>query len=68
MSRILKPALPSVSALCAFAFVITLSAVSAQDASNQTLTPKAKTKAEIKEEQAKAEIAAKKLREPFLQR
>ena len=68
MFRILKPALSPVSALCAFAFVITLSAVSAQDASNQTLTPKAKTKAEIKEEQAKAEIAAKKMREPFLQR
>ena len=40
----------------------------AQDASSPTIKPKPKTKAEIKEEQAKAEAAAKKAREPFLQR
>jgi hypothetical protein len=40
----------------------------AQDAPNPTLKPKAKKKAETKEEQAKAEVAARKIHEPFFQR
>ncbi len=70
MPRTIIPSLSRLAALCGLAFVITLSCGTAlaQDASNPTLKPKAKTKAEIKEEQAKAEAAAKKTHEPFLQR
>ena len=51
--------------LCATSLI---PALFAQDASNPSPKPKAKTTAEIKEEQAKAASAEKKLHEPFLKR
>ena len=42
--------------------------MSAQDVANSTLKPKRKTKAEIKEEQAKSEVIARKMKEPFWKR
>jgi hypothetical protein len=51
--------------LCATSLI---PALFAQDASNPSPKPKAKTTAEIKEEEAKAASAEKKLHEPFLKR
>jgi hypothetical protein len=64
------PSLTRLAVLCGLAFVITLSVepAFAQDASNPKLKPKPKTKAEIKEEQAKADAAARKTHEGFFQR
>ena len=56
------------SLLTLFCAAFVASVVSAQEASNPTLTPKAKKKAEVKKEQAQNEVVARKMHEPFWKR
>src|SRR3982075_508603 len=56
------------SLLTLFCAAFAASVVSAQEASNPTLTPKAKKKAEAKKQQAQTETVARKMHEPFWKR